>query len=126
MITGAVQFGEARIQLSVTGTRGRNRQVDVVIDTGFTASLTLPPSLIAALGLRWQSVGRGTLADGSTCLFDVYEAKIGWDRRVLRVLVSEADTDPLVGMELLNGYELTVQVRNRGRVTIRRLSKSKK
>ena len=125
MITGIVQFDEARIQLLVTGTRGRNRQVDAVIDTGFTASMTLPPSLISALGLRWQSVGRGTLADGSTCLFDVYEAKVKWDRRVLRVLVSEADTDPLVGMELLNGYELTVQVKNGGKVTIKRLPATK-
>ena len=84
--------------------------------------MTLPPTLISALGLRWQSVGRGTLADGSTCLFDVYEAKVLWDRRMLRVLVSEADTDPLVGMELLIGYELNIKVKKRGKVTIKRLS----
>jgi len=80
--------------------------------------LTLPPSLVAALGLSWQSVDRGTLADGSQCLFAVYEAKVTWDGKPRRILVDEADTDPLVGMALLSGYELKMQVRSRGKVSI--------
>src|SRR5579883_3515119 len=78
------------------------------IDTGFTASLSLPPSLVASLGLPWKSFGRGILADGSACLFDVYVAKVLWDGKKRRVLVDEADTDPLVGMALLSGYESTM------------------
>jgi predicted aspartyl protease len=77
--------------------------------------------VIASLGLRWQSFGRGILADGSECLFDVYEAEVEWDRKVVRILVDEADTDPLIGMALLNGYELKIQVRARGKVSIKRL-----
>lgn len=122
MITGVVRSREARISLTVRGARGLKRTVEGVIDTGYTASLTLPPDLIGALGLRWQSVGRGTLADGSECLFDVYEAKVEWDNELRRVLIDEADTEPLVGMELLDGFELNVRVRARGRVTIKRLS----
>src|SRR5262249_18626136 len=80
---------------------------------------SLPPALVAALGLRWQSFGRGILADGSECLFDVYEAKVVWDRRSRRLLVDEADTTPLVGTALLTGYELKVQSRARGKVTIK-------
>jgi predicted aspartyl protease len=81
----------------------------------------LPPDLIAALGLRWQTVERATLADGSECLFDVYEAKVVWDGKVRQILVDEADADPLLGMRLLRGYELKMQVRARGKVTIKRL-----
>jgi clan AA aspartic protease len=121
MITGLVKADEGRIRLRVRGTQGRAREVEAVVDTGYTASLTLPPTLIAALGLRWQSLDRGTLADGSECLFDVYEGKVIWDGKVRRVLVDEADTDPLVGMGLLRGYELKMQVRSRGKVTIKRL-----
>jgi clan AA aspartic protease len=121
MITGIVQSDEGRIRLKVKGSRGREQEVEAVIDTGYTASLTLSPALVAALSLRWQSVDRGTLADGSECLFDVYEAKVVWDGKVRRVLVDEADTDPLVGMGLLRGYELKMQVRVRGKVTIKRL-----
>jgi len=121
MITGVIESDEARVKLQVIGIRGQRQEVEAVIDTGYTASLTLPPTLIAALGLRWQSVDRGTLADGSECLFDVYEGKMVWDGQVRDVLVDEADTDPLIGMSLLNGYELKMQVPARGKVTITRL-----
>ena len=71
--------------------------------------------------LRWQTVDRFKLADGSICIFDVYEAKLVWDGKVRQILVDEADAEPLVGMRLLRGYELTMQVRARGKVTIKRL-----
>lgn len=121
MITGVVKADEGRIRLKIRGARGREREVAAVIDTGYTASLTLPPRLIASLGLRWRSVDRGTLADGSECLFDVYEARVLWNGKLRQVLVAEADAEPLVGMRLLRGHELKMQVRAGGEVTIRRL-----
>jgi clan AA aspartic protease len=123
MITGAVKSDEGRIRLKVKGLRGREQEVEAVIDTGYTASLTLPPALIAALGLRWRSVDRFTLADGSECFLDVYEAKVVWDGKVRRILVDEADSDALVGMRLLKGHELKMQVRSRGKVTIKRMAR---
>ena len=81
----------------------------------------MPSDLIAALGLRWLSLDRGTLADGSECLFDVYEATVVWDRQVLRIRVEAADTEPLVGMTLMRGYELKMQIREAGKLTIKRL-----
>lgn len=77
--------------------------------------------MVASLGLRWYSFGRGLLADGSECLFDVYAAKVVGDGKERRVLVDEAGADPLVGMGLMTGYELNVQVRSGGKVTIKRL-----
>jgi clan AA aspartic protease len=121
MITGVVQAREGRIRLKVRGPRRQEREIEAMIDTGFTASLSLPPSLVSSLGLRWKGFGRGLLADGSACLFDVYLAKAMWDGKERCVLVDEADTDPLVGMALLSGYELNMQVRSRGKVTIKRL-----
>jgi clan AA aspartic protease len=121
MITGVVQSDEGRIRLKVKGLRGREQEVVAVIDTGYTASLTLPPAVVAALGLRWRSVDRFTLADGSECFFDVYVAKVNWDGKVRTILAAETDADPLVGMRLLRGHELKIQVRARGKVTIKRL-----
>ena len=121
MITGIVHSDEARIRLRVEGSGGRVREIDAVIDTGYTASLTLPPAIIAALRLPWQSVDRGTLADGSECLFDVYEAQVDWHGTPRRVLVDEANADPLVGMALMTDYELNIQVRSGGTVVIKRL-----
>jgi len=52
MIRGAVNADrEATIRLSVRGPSGQEREVDADIDTGFDGWLSLPPSLIADLGL---------------------------------------------------------------------------
>jgi clan AA aspartic protease len=122
MIRGTVRSLEVRIKLNIRGPRARQRQIEAVIDTGFTVGLTLPRTLIAALKLRWHSFERGTLVDGSESLFDLYEATITWDRTAKRILVAESETDPLVGMALLDGYELNMRIREGGTVTIRRLN----
>jgi clan AA aspartic protease len=124
MITGVVKSDEARIRLRVRGRQGREHEVEAVIDSGYTGALTLPPPLISMLGLRWQSVERATLADGSTCVFQVYVGKVVWDGKVRTILVDEATADPLVGMRLLRGHELRMQVRYRSKVTISRLPSS--
>lgn len=121
MITGIVKRDEAIVLVQVRGRRGQSRDVEAVIDTGFTAWLTLPLALVAGLGLRWHSFGRGTLADNSEVFFDTYEATVVWDGRIRRIRVQVFDADPLVGMALLRGCELKMQVRSRGRVTIKRL-----
>jgi predicted aspartyl protease len=58
------------------------------------------------------------LADGSESIFDIYEATVVWDGEARRISVDEAETAPLVGMSLLEGYELALQVRTGGVVTI--------
>jgi clan AA aspartic protease len=97
--------------------------IDAVIDTGFTAFLTLPSAVIAELGLHWQTSDRGMLADGTEYLFDMYEAKVEWDGKVRRIPVIESDADPLVGMRLMRGYELKMHVRSNGIIAIKRLVK---
>jgi predicted aspartyl protease len=69
MITGVVKSDEGRIRLTIRGLHGQRRDVEVVIDTGYTASLMLPPSIIGVLGLRWRSIHGFTLADGSESFF---------------------------------------------------------
>jgi len=122
MIEGEVVDREARVRLTVQGARGQASEIEAVVDTGFTEFLTLPPSSIAALSLAWRSRDRAILADGSECFVDVYEAEAIWDGKKQRILVAEADADPLVGMALLSSYELKIEVRERGKVVIKRLS----
>lgn len=121
MIVGIVQAREARIRLSIRGFRGLQREIEAVVDTGYTGWLTLPPPVIAALHLHWRTFGRGVLVDGRVSYFDVYQAKVEWDGRVRPVFVDEFDATPLVGMALLRSYELKMPVRARGQVTIKRL-----
>ena len=121
MIVGIVQHREARIRLTILGFRGRRQEIESVVDSGYTGGLSLPPTTIAALQLRWLTFGRALLADGSMGTFDVYQAKLMWDGRSRNVFVDECDATPLVGMRLLQGYEYKMQVKARGNVTIKKL-----
>ncbi len=125
MITGMMQSGEGRIRLTVKGLHGEERVVEAIVDTGYSASLTLPPAVIAALGLAWQSMDTAKLADGSECIFSVYEGRVVWDGKVRQILVDEANADPLVGMRLLKGYEVKIEVRARCKVRIKRLGRNR-
>jgi clan AA aspartic protease len=120
-MTGRVTDSEAVIQLIVHGSRGRRRTVEAVVDTGFSGWLTLPPRLIKDLGLPWRKRDRATLGDGSEIVFDTYRGVVSWDGRRRGGAVDEADTDPLIGMAMLDGYELRIQVCARGKVTVRPL-----
>lgn len=122
MITGIVTGArEAVISLTVRGPNGQEHEIEAVIDTGFDGSLTLPPALVTALGLPWRRRGRALLADGNESVFDICEATVIWDGRARRVSVDEVDVMPLVGMSLLYGYELTVQIVEGGRVHLKPL-----
>ncbi|MCC5669277.1 hypothetical protein LC653_36925 [Nostoc sp. CHAB 5784] len=78
-----------------------------IVDTGFNGWLSLPPDFIAALELPWKRRGRAILGDGSECVFDVYEAIVVWDEQLLTIPIDEAESNPLVGMSLMEGYRLT-------------------
>ncbi len=125
MISGWVNaFREATIQLPIRDLKGEPKSIEAVIDTGFNGHLTLPPQLIAELGLPFRRNGRAVLGDGRAVTFDIHEAVVLWDGRPRRIPVDAADTDPLLGMGLLQGHELTVQVVQGGIATIRPLPPS--
>ena len=125
MITGMVRAREGRIRLTVRGNSGSDREIEAVVDTGYTESLSLPPAIIIALALRWKTFGRGTVADGSECIFNRYVGILSWDGEDRRIAIDEMDEQPLVGMKLLRGFELRMQVRPGGKVTIKRLPSKK-
>jgi clan AA aspartic protease len=122
MIIGVVtDRREAVIRLKVRGPAGQDQEIEAIIDTGFDGWLSLPSSIIVQLGLTWRQRGRALLADGSESVFDIYEATVDWDGEARRIPVDEAETVPLVGMALLEGYELVVQVQRGGNVSVRAL-----
>ena len=58
------------------------------------------------------------LADGSNSVFDIYEVTITWHGRPRRIAVDAAECAPLLGMSLLYGCELIVQVTEGRRVAV--------
>jgi clan AA aspartic protease len=123
MIIGKVNADyEPIIRVEIHGSNGRIDEQDAVIDTGFDGWLSLPPNVITALGLNWKRRGRALLADGSESIFDMYEATVVWDGQLLTIPIDEADSDSLVGMSLMEGYELNIQVIDGGMVRLMKLN----
>jgi clan AA aspartic protease len=123
MMQGIVdQNCEATIRLVVGNLDSQSQMIDAVIDTGFTGFLTLPSSVLADLNLRAYRREEGILGDGSTCVFDVYRGLVIWDGELRRIDINESDTEPLVGMGLLYGYRMQLDVIEGGTVTIQALS----
>ena len=119
MIEGFVNANlEAVVTLPLQGPAGRTREVDDVIDTGFNGYLTLPPMLVADLGLPVVGDGEAVLADGSETAFDVYGVTVLWNGQSRYVETGAVGVDPLVGMSLLDSHNLSIDVRKGGRVAI--------
>ena len=125
MIRGTVNADfDAIVNLSICSSKGKVCSQDAIIDTGFNGWLSLPPDLIAKLNLKWKRRGRAILGDGSQCIFNVYEAVIVQDERYRTIPIDEADSEPLVGMSLMEGYQLIIQVFEGGNVEIQKVSEA--
>ena len=119
MIEGTVNAAnEAIVSLPLRGPAGQARDVEAVVDTGFTRFLTLPPAMVAELELGFRGVNSVILADGSETTLDVYGVTVLWDGWPREVVAYASDTMPLIGMSLLHRHNLSVDVEDGGRVLI--------
>lgn len=119
MIEGFVNANlEAVVTLPLQGPGGRTWEVDAVIDTGFNGYMTLPPTLVADLGLPVVGDGEAVLADGSEAAFDVYGVTLLWNGQVRYVETGAVGAAPLVGMSLLDSHNLNIDIREGGHVAI--------
>ncbi|MEM8639176.1 MAG: clan AA aspartic protease [Cyanobacteria bacterium P01_G01_bin.54] len=119
MMQGAVNAHlEAILSLVVGNANGERQVVNAVIDTGFNGFLTLPSTVIMALNLPWTASDTVALGDGSKTFFDLYDATIIWDGTYREIDVALSETEPLIGMALLEGYELKIKTVPGGVVNI--------
>lgn len=110
---------EAMLGVQVSGRESAaDIEVQAVIDTGFTGHLTLPPDVVGALSLPERGFVDVELADGGTATLSVYDALVLGHGRWRRVPAYRSDIDPLLGMALLRGSILTVEVVSGGAVEI--------
>jgi len=112
---------EAMIRFAIGNKNGQLQTIDAVIDTGYTGFLSVPSEIIITLNLPWTGVDRVTLGDGSETTFEVYAGRIIWDGEYRDIPVNESETEPLVGMSLLYGYDLRIRTVIGGTVTIEEL-----
>ena len=119
MIQGVVNaVYEAVVTLPLQDPEGRTRDVEAVIDTGYSGFLTLPSGLVDELGLPFAYMGQAFLANDAVVDFDVHDATLLWDGQPRRIKADATGSTPLVGMAMLERHDLNVEVVNGGRVLI--------
>ncbi len=124
MIRGQVDADkQAVLPLQIQASNGQVEDLDVVIDTGFSGYLTLPPARIAALKLPFQQIQTYTLGDSSEVEFDVYLATVLWDGRERTISVLATDGGALIGMRLIYGHRLLIDAIDGGEVLVENRSR---
>lgn len=91
-----------------------NREISVIIDTGFSGALCLSPKIIHRLG--FERIGREAylLAHGRIVHANIHRAEILWFNRKRSVeVIALENRQGLLGTQMLDGCRLTVQFRKR-------------
>lgn len=119
MIEGVVNAAhEAVVILHLQEPQGRARAIEAVMDTGYSGFLTLPTELVTELGLPFAYMGQAFLANDAQVAFDVHYVIVLWDGQPRDIEADATGSTPLVGMMLLDRHDLSIQVREGGRVVI--------
>ena len=123
MIQGVVNAAyEAVVSLTLQGAEGRTQQIEAVVDTGYSGFLTLPPMLVNELGLPFAYVGRAFLANDDQVEFNVHNVTLLWDGEPRDIEADATGSTPLVGMLLLDGHSLNIEVESGGQVVIQAMA----
>ena len=119
MIQGVVNAAyEAVVTLPLQDPNGRTRVIEAVVDTGYSGFLTLPTTLVTELGLTFAYMGQAFLANDAEVDFDVHYVTVLWDGQPRDIEADATGSTPLVGMLLLSGHNLNIDVEDGGRVVI--------
>lgn len=110
----------ALVQARVLGTNAEE-MIEAVVDTGFSAFLTLPFVTIERLGLQPQGILQVVLADGNAVETETFSAQVELDGELRDVYVVHTETQPLIGMSFLENHQLTIEVRDGGAVSVQPL-----
>lgn len=109
---------EAVLLVEVLDAVGRPTRVETTIDTGFDGFLTLPRSLIDELDLSLVGPAQTALGDGHEERMNLFLAAVQWDGAPREVLVLEVEAGPRIGMAMLEGCRMAMDVEEDGAVSI--------
>ena len=119
MTRGSVsQDLEPIIALDVQDANGVFHSLEVVLDTGFTGYLVFSSVIIQELGLTYIGRRPAVLASGERITVNSYAAQASWHDHRRNVIVMESSSESLMGMALLAGSRVTLDVHAGGSVLI--------
>ena len=112
---------EAVAPVPVMNRNGQFQPFEFILDTGFDGFLALPPELIQRLGLEPAESVFVTFANGRRELWNAWECRILWHDLPRDIVIFESRGETLLGMALLEGSQVNIQVRIDGAVIIEEL-----
>ena len=112
---------EPVVTISLTAPKGETREVDAVVNTGFNGFLVLPPELVEEMEMPFLHYSRSFLADDREMTLQTHQATINWNGDARRVRAIASGSAALVGMQLLEGHRLEMDIRPGGTVQIHSL-----
>ena len=109
---------EPRVTVPVLDANGALIPLELVIDTGFTGFMTLPPLVVRALGLERGDDRVMMLADGQIITTPTYRATAIWHGSPTEIDVLQIDARSVIGISLLWNSDIAMAVRENGPVSI--------
>lgn len=127
MIIGRVVEGRPLVPVDIVIKGGTTRRIQAILDTGFDGDVALPNSDFVWLRSSPLPPRDPILAGGMRARFDRSLAMVEFDghrQRVVAIDLGKGESDqelmPFVGMRLLRGYSVLVDVHEGGDVIIGR------
>ncbi len=93
------------------GDNGIEMDIPLLFDTGFSEWISLPRSFLDALGFSESTSQDVTLGDGQQIETPIHKGRILWEGQEREAPIHNLDGDPLLGMQQLEGYRITIPAR---------------
>ena len=107
MTTGSVtNTRKPIIRLTILDSAGNRRTVPVIVDTGFTGELALPPRYVSRLGLTVDDAIQGRPVTGEFISIPTGDAVVIWQNRRRGATFLQVDSEPLLGMQFLWNHHI--------------------
>lgn len=97
--------GRPKVMFTIEGSR-KSGEIIALFDTGFSASLALPPQYLVELGSELVGVEPMTYADGRTSNELLFSVKIHTDgeSKVITAHLISGAMEPIAGVQLFSPY----------------------
>ena len=119
MTTGSVtNTRKPIVRLTILDSAGNRRTVPVIVDTGFTGELALPPRYISRLGLTITEDYQGRPVTGEFISILAGDVVVIWQNRRRGATFLQVDSEPLLGMQFLWNHHIAIDAVANGAVTL--------
>jgi predicted aspartyl protease len=118
MTHGGFRDGFPRISLNFPLVDGGARAIEFIVDSGFEGDFSLPPDLLSGLDAAYAGEYPIALADLTYRTRPLYQTLVIWqgEERVTEVIAM--DGNPLIGLGILQGNSVYMEITHGGRVEV--------